>query len=260
MTVQPQSTNEQPGGILHPPPPSVAVIMDGNGRWAQARGLPRERGHEEGAVSVKEVVRRCRQRGVQVLTLYSFSTENWRRPAGEVSALMKLLQRYVFEERGEIMDNGIRLRVIGQPDRLPLYVRTPLRLLVRDSAKNTGMTLCLALSYGGRLELVETMRELATQVQSGKLQPTQIDEAMVSAHLQTRGMPDPDLLIRTSGELRISNFLLWQIAYTELYVTDLAWPDFRVPQLEQAFAAYASRERRFGRTGSQARGPADGQR
>jgi len=242
---------------LPPPPQSVAIIMDGNGRWAQARGLPRIQGHEEGARSVHEIVRHCRKRGVKALTLYSFSTENWRRPAEEVGALMKLLQRYIFDERDEILGNGIQLRVIGQPARLPLFVRKPLRMLVADSASNTGMTLCLALSYGSRLELVGAVREIAEQVRAGHLAPERIDEEVVSAHLQTRGMPDPDLLIRTSGELRVSNFLLWQIAYTELYVTETAWPDFRVPQLEQAFAAYGGRERRFGRTGQQARALTD---
>ncbi|MCK6505764.1 polyprenyl diphosphate synthase [Myxococcota bacterium] len=238
---------------LPPPPRSVAIIMDGNGRWAQARGLPRIRGHEEGAVSVNEVVRHCRKRGVKALTLYSFSTENWRRPADEVAALMKLLQRYVFQERDTILGNGIQLRIIGQPDRLPAFVQKPLRMLVSDSAKNDDMVLCLALSYGGRQEIVDAVQDIARKVKAGQLDPSQVDEALVSAHMQTRGMPDPDLLIRTSGELRVSNFLLWQIAYTEMYVTDLAWPDFRVPQLEQAFAAYAHRERRFGRTGQQAR-------
>jgi len=253
----PPSALSPPG--LPPPPRSVAIIMDGNGRWAQSRGLPRARGHSEGAISVKEIVRHCRKRGVEALTLYSFSTENWRRPADEVAALMKLLQRYVFEERDEVMENGIQLRVIGQPDRLPLFVRTPLRLLVRDSARNSGMILCLALSYGGRLEIVQAVQQIAAKVKAGSLAPDQIDEGLISAHLQTAGMPDPDLLIRTSGELRISNFLLWQIAYTELYVTDVSWPDFRVPQLERAFADFAQRERRFGRTGSQARTHAAGQ-
>ncbi len=232
-------------------PDSVAIIMDGNGRWARARGLPRVRGHEEGARSVKAVVTRCRELGVKSLTLYSFSTENWRRPTEEVGALMKLLQTYVFDERDTIMDNGIQLRVIGQPDRLPAFVRTPLRLLVRDSAKNDGMVLCLALSYGGRQELVDAVREIAREVKAGRLAADRIDDDVIAAHLQTRGMPDPDLLIRTSGELRVSNFLLWQIAYTELYVTDIAWPDFRVPELEAAFAAYGGRQRRFGKTGEQ---------
>lgn len=244
---------------LPPPPRSVAIIMDGNGRWAQSRGLPRVKGHEEGAVSVKEVVRHCRKRGVKSLTLYSFSTENWRRPADEVGALMKLLQRYVFQERDEIMDNGIQLRVIGQPDRLPVFVRKPLRLLVRDSSTNDDMTLCLALSYGGRQEIVQAVQEIAAEVKAGRLPIDRIDDQVLSAHMQTRGMPDPDLLIRTSGEVRVSNFLLWQIAYTEIFVTDLAWPDFRVPQLEDAFSAYSQRERRFGRTGRQARTLATGE-
>ncbi len=237
-------------------PRSVAIIMDGNGRWARARGLPRVKGHEEGARSVKEIVTRCRELGVEALTLYSFSTENWRRPTDEVGALMKLLQTYVFEERDTILDNDIQLRVIGQPDRLPAFVRTPLRLLVRDSRNNKGMVLCLALSYGGRQELIDAVQEIATEVKAGRLDPEQIDDHVIAAHLQTRGMPDPDLLIRTSGELRVSNFLLWQIAYTELYLTDVAWPEFRVPQLEAAFAAYGNRQRRFGKTGEQVAGTA----
>lgn len=236
---------------LPAPPRSVAIIMDGNGRWAQDRGLPRIRGHEEGAVSVNEIVRHCRKRGVKALTLYSFSTENWRRPADEVAGLMMLLQRYIFQERDTILSNGIQLRVIGQPERLPVFVRTPLKLLVRDSADNKEMVLCLALSYGGRQEIVDAVQEIARQVQAGRLLPEQVDEALVSASMQTRGMPDPDLLIRTSGELRVSNFLLWQIAYTELFVTQRAWPEFRTAQIEEAFAAYGSRERRFGRTGQQ---------
>lgn len=240
-------------GELPAPPRSVAIIMDGNGRWAQERGLERIRGHEEGAVSVNEVVRHCRKRGVKALTLYSFSTENWRRPADEVAGLMKLLQRYIFQERDTILDNGIQLRIIGQPDRLPAFVRTPLRLLVRDSAANQEMILCLALSYGGRQEIVDAMQSLARQVREGRLLPEQIDEAVVAQSLQTHGMPDPDLLIRTSGELRVSNFLLWQIAYSEIFVTPRPWPEFRVPQLEEAFAAYAARQRRFGMTGDQLR-------
>jgi undecaprenyl diphosphate synthase len=235
-------------------PRHVAIIMDGNGRWAESRGLPRVDGHEEGANSVREIVRACRRKGVQALTLYSFSTENWRRPKAEVGALMSLLQRYVLQERQEIMENGIRLRAIGQVDRLPIFVRTPLKALVRESRNNTGMTLNLALSYGGRAEIVDAVQSLADDVKRGRLKPKDIDEAAISSRLYTAGQPDPDLLIRTSGELRVSNFLLWQIAYAEIYVTDVAWPDFRVPQLEQAFAVFGGRERRFGKTGAQLRG------
>jgi len=236
-------------------PRHVAIIMDGNGRWAQAQGLPRVSGHEEGAESVRCIVRECRKAGVESLTLYSFSTENWRRPAAEVGALMTLLKRYVLQERTEILDNNIRLRAIGQIDRLPVFVRMPLRALVRESAGNTGMTLNLALSYGARAELVHAVQQLAQQVKKGTLKPTDIDEAAISSHLYTAGQPDPDLLIRTSGELRVSNFLLWQIAYAEIYVTDIAWPDFREAQLAEAFATFGKRERRFGKTGAQVAQP-----
>ena len=234
-----------------PVPRHVAIIMDGNGRWAQARGLPRVQGHEEGANSVREIVRACRRRGVEALTLYSFSTENWRRPPDEVGALMGLLKRYLLTERSEIMDNGIRLRAIGQVERLPQFVQLPLRALSRESRRNTGMTLNLALSYGSRAEMVTAVQEIARQVKRRKLRPEDITEETISEHLFTAGQPDPDLLIRTSGELRISNFLLWQIAYAEIYVTDVAWPEFREPQLEEAFAAFAGRERRFGKTSAQ---------
>ena len=235
-------------------PRHVAIIMDGNGRWAESRGLPRVAGHEEGARSVREIVRACRRKGVEALTLYSFSTENWRRPKTEVGALMSLLQRYVLEERQEILENGIRLRAIGQIDRLPIFVRTPLKALVRESRDNSGMTLNLALSYGGRAEIVDAVRSLADDVKRGRLRPSDIDEETISARLYTAGLPDPDLLIRTSGELRLSNFLLWQIAYAEIYVTDVAWPDFRSAELDAAFASFGARERRFGKTGAQLRG------
>lgn len=232
-------------------PRHVAIIMDGNGRWAQSRGLPRVKGHEEGARSVRAIVRECRKRGLEALTLYSFSTENWRRPKAEVGALMTLLQQYVLQERREILDNNIRLRAIGQIDRLPLFVRVPLKALVRESAGNTGMTLNLALSYGARAEIVSAVQTLAEQVRRGQLQPNAIDEQAISDHLFTAGLPDPDLLIRTSGELRVSNFLLWQIAYAEIYVTDVAWPDFREAELARALASFGNRERRFGKTGDQ---------
>ena len=232
-------------------PRHVAIIMDGNGRWAEARDLPRVKGHEEGARSVRAIVRECRKRGVEALTLYSFSTENWRRPKAEVGALMTLLQQYVLQERREILDNNIRLRAIGQIDRLPLFVRMPLKALVRESAGNSGMSLNLALSYGARAEIVSAVRAISEQVKKGRVKAAAIDEQLISDHLFTAGQPDPDLLIRTSGELRVSNFLLWQIAYAEIYVTDVAWPDFREPQLAAAFSSFGRRERRFGRTGKQ---------
>jgi len=237
-------------------PRHVAIIMDGNGRWAERQGLPRVRGHEEGAESVREITRACRAQGVEALTLYSFSTENWKRPKREVAHLMRLLQKYLRQERRELLDNGIRLRAIGQVDRLPLYVRKPLQELVRLTDKpSCRMTLTLALSYGSRTEIVDAAQQLARLVKAGALKPEAIDEAAIERCLYTAGLPDPDLLIRTSGEMRISNFLLWQLAYAEIYVTDAAWPDFRRPQLAEAFAAYAGRERRFGKTGAQLRDP-----
>jgi undecaprenyl diphosphate synthase len=235
-------------------PRHVAIIMDGNGRWAESRGLPRVAGHEAGAESVREITRACREAGVEALTLYSFSTENWKRPADEVAALMGLLARFLVSERREILDNGVRLHAIGQIDRLPLPVRLALNELIAASRRNTGMVLTLALSYGGRAELVDAARALARKVAAGTLRPDAIDEAAFAAELSTAGLPDPDLLVRTSGELRLSNFLPWQLAYAEIHVTDTLWPDFRRPQLQEAFDAFARRERRFGKTGAQLRG------
>ena len=235
-------------------PKHIAVIMDGNGRWAKSKGLARVKGHEAGAESVRAIVRGCRRKGVQALTLYSFSTENWRRPPSEVGALMTLLRQYVLQERREILDQGIQLRAIGQIERLPVLVRTPLRALVRESRHNSGMVLNLALSYGARAEIVSAVQAIAEQVKSGRLKPGDIDEDVIGAHLSTAGLPDPDLLIRTSGEHRISNFLLWQIAYAEIHVTDIYWPDFREAALDAALADYAGRERRFGKTGAQVQG------
>jgi undecaprenyl diphosphate synthase len=234
-------------------PRHVAIIMDGNGRWATARGLPRIKGHEAGAESVRDVTRFCRAEGVEALTLYSFSTENWRRPADEVAGLMQLLARYLVEERREILDNGVRLHSIGQTDRLPLPVRLALKELEHASAKNRGMVLTLALSYGGRAEIVEAARALARKAASGRMKPDDIDEAAFAAELTTYGLPEPDLLVRTSGEMRLSNFLLWQLAYAEMYVTPTLWPDFRREELGKAFAWFGDRERRFGQTGAQVR-------
>jgi undecaprenyl diphosphate synthase len=239
-----------PGPAL---PRHVAIIMDGNGRWASARGLPRIKGHEEGAVSVREVTRACRRKGIGALTLYSFSTENWQRPGDEVAGLWSLLSRYLVEERREILDNGIRLNAIGQVDRLPAPVRLALHELTRASRDNREMVLTLALSYGGRQEIVDAARALAKKAATGRLRPDAIDEAAFAAELGTAGLPDPDLLIRTSGELRLSNFLLWQLAYAEIVVTDVLWPDFRVPQLDAALVAFGQRERRFGKTSAQVR-------
>ena len=235
-------------------PRHVAIIMDGNGRWAQSRGQNRLRGHEAGAESVRDITRACREWGVEALTLYSFSTENWKRPADEVAGLMALLARYLVEERREILDNGIRLETIGETERLPLAVRLSLKELMHASRENRRMVLNLALSYGGRAELVEAARRLAKKVATGRLSADKLDEAAFAAELQTSHLPEVDLVIRTSGEMRLSNFLLWQAAYAEFYVTDTFWPDFRREELARAFEMFGRRERRFGQTGAQVRG------
>ena len=232
-------------------PRHIAVIMDGNGRWARARGLERVRGHEEGVHSVRAITRACRRMGVEALTLYSFSSENWGRPEDEVAALMKLLVHYLKEEEQEILENRIRLTHSGEVERLPEEVQEGLAFLVERSKENRGMVLNLALSYGSRQEITRAARRLAEQVARGDLKPDEIDEQALEAELYTAGLPDPDLVIRTSGELRLSNFLLWQLAYSEIYVTDLPWPEFREEQLEEALQSFRSRQRRFGRTGQQ---------
>jgi undecaprenyl diphosphate synthase len=234
----------QPGLPRH-----VAIIMDGNGRWAQARKLPRIEGHRKGADSVRDVVRASRQLGLEALTLYAFSAQNWNRPPDEVKALMELLRDYLVEERPEIMENGIRLTSIGQIDRLPAFVREPLDALTADSAANRGMTLSLALSYGGREAIVAAARAAML----AGIPPHKLDEDKLGAFFPTRNLPPLDLLIRTSGEQRISNFLLWECAYAELYFTPVLWPDFRREHLFQALEVYGSRERRFGLTSEQMR-------
>jgi undecaprenyl diphosphate synthase len=227
-------------------PDHVAIIMDGNGRWAKARRLPRTRGHAEGVESVRTVTRHAARRKLRQLTLYAFSEENWKRPAREVRLLMRLLRRFLIRERGEIMDNDIRLEAIGRIDRLPAEVRRELDRTREMSAANRGMVLNLALSYGGRQEIVDAMRAIARRVEAGELKPDDITEEVVTAHLYQPEMPPPDLLIRTAGEMRVSNFLLWQISYTELFVTPVTWPEFREDGLEEAFAAYRGRVRKFG--------------
>lgn len=232
-------------------PRHVAIIMDGNGRWARGRSQPRVKGHEQGAEAVNRVTRACRERGVEVLTLYAFSEQNWRRPKDEVGALMKLLLRYVRQERREILDNDIRLVAIGDTSKLPIFVRMPLNALIKESANNQGMILALALSYGGREELLRAVQGVAARVEGGELRAAEITAEDLEAELYTAGWPDPDLLIRTSGEERISNFLLWQIAYSELYFTPVPWPDFDEVELDRAFEHYRGRQRRFGQTGAQ---------
>ncbi|MDY6990214.1 MAG: isoprenyl transferase [Thermodesulfobacteriota bacterium] len=241
---------------LHPEslPRHIAIIMDGNGRWAKKRSLNRIRGHREGTESVRDIVRICREIGIGGLTLYAFSTENWKRPREEVSALMRLLKDFLKSELPEMMKNGIRLRAIGEIARLPDGVLKILRKSMEETRENQGMVLNLALSYGGRDEIVRAAQEVATQVQEGRLRPEDITKELFSGHLYTCGMPDPDLLIRTSGEMRISNFLLWQIAYAEIFVTQTLWPDFRREEFIQILQAYQKRERRFGLTGEQIRG------
>jgi undecaprenyl diphosphate synthase len=234
-------------------PRHVAIIMDGNGRWAQRRGLPRIEGHRRGAKSVKEVVRAAREVGLRALTLYAFSSQNWDRPPEEVATLMQLLRDYVIDERAEIMDNGIRLIAIGDVDRLPDFVRDPLEGLMRDSSGNRAMTLCLALSYGGRESIVSAARALCELAARGTMRPEDLTEDRFSAALQTGGLPQLDLLIRTSGEERLSNFLLWEAAFAELYFTDTYWPDFGREQLLKALESFDRRERRFGLTREQIR-------
>jgi undecaprenyl diphosphate synthase len=228
-------------------PAHVAVIMDGNGRWAQARGQHRYVGHHEGVVSVRDVTEAAVQIGIEHLTLYTFSTENWNRPAEEVDALMELLVETVSAQRQTLLDNGVRLQVLGELAALPAACQQALQALMDETAGLTNMTLHLALSYSGRWEIVRAARAIAERAAAGDLDPAQLDEATVAAHLDTARLPDPDLLIRTGGEMRVSNFLLWSIAYTELYVTDVLWPDFRRGQLYAAVADFQRRERRFGR-------------
>ncbi|MHC4817751.1 MAG: isoprenyl transferase [Planctomycetota bacterium] len=227
-------------------PGHVAIIMDGNGRWAKARRLPRTRGHAEGVESVRTVTRHGARRKLRQLTLYAFSEENWKRPAREVRLLMRLLRRFLIRERAEIMDNDIRLEAIGRIDRLPADVRKELDKTREMSQANRGMVLNLALSYGGRQEIVDATRAIARRVEAGELKPDDITEEVVTAHLYQPQMPPPDLLIRTAGEMRVSNFLLWQISYTELFVTQITWPEFREEAFEEAFLAYRGRVRKFG--------------
>jgi len=232
-------------------PQHIAIIMDGNGRWAKQRSLERVDGHREGINSVREVVRACGELGVKYLTLYTFSTENWNRPKGEVSALMALLLKTIREEVAELKRNNVRLMTIGRLKDLPLLARMGMEQAIEMLQDNTGLTLILALSYSSRRELLDAVRRIAMKVKTGELKEEDIDEDTVSFHLYTAAVPDPDLLVRTSGELRLSNFLLWQLAYTEIYVTNVLWPDFRCAALYEAVLAFQKRERRFGRVSEQ---------
>jgi len=232
-------------------PQHIAIIMDGNGRWAKKRALPRVAGHHEGVNSVRDIVEACGQLGVKYLTLYTFSTENWRRPKEEVSILMRLLLSSLRDECDNLHKNNVRLKTIGDFASLPAEVQDEFLDAIELTKNNTGLTLILALSYSGRWDLNTAMRKIAEKVKAGKLQPEMITDETISDHLSTQGIPDPDLLIRTSGELRISNFLLWQLAYSEMYVTDIFWPDFRRKQLYEAIESYQNRERRFGMVSEQ---------
>lgn len=227
-------------------PRHVAIIMDGNGRWAKARGLPRLRGHHVGAESVRAILLACRKIGVEYLTLYAFSSENWVRPRSEVTGLMSLLRTFLREQSVELHKHKVRLRVIGHMQDLPLPVRRELTRVIEDTAHYTEGHLILALSYGGRQEITDAVKAIAAKVKAGEIDPRRITEATISQHLYLPDVPDPDFMIRTSGEMRISNFLLWQLSYAELYVTPVMWPDFREPQFLEAIKVYQTRHRRFG--------------
>ncbi|MBI3021144.1 MAG: isoprenyl transferase [Candidatus Omnitrophica bacterium] len=232
------------------PPHHIAVIMDGNGRWANARGLPRVLGHQAGAQAVRRIVEAACELGVKALTLYAFSWENWDRPPEEIQDLMGLLDEFIRRETPTLLTNQVRLRAIGRLDQIPAGVLSNLRRVIAQTAPFERMTLTLALSYGGRQEIVDAARRLAQAARAGDLVPEQIDEAVFARHLYAPDLRDPDLLIRTSGEQRLSNFLLWQSSYTELYVTSKLWPDFSKEDLAEAIAEYERRDRRFGKVGA----------
>ena len=241
-------------------PRHIAIIMDGNGRWAQARGISRNEGHKKGLEALRSVIRSANDLGVRWLTLYAFSIENWNRPKGEVEELMHLLEHYLEQEIDEVMEKGIRVRAIGRLDRLPPSTRDAVQGAVERTRDNREMTLVFALSYGGRAEIVDAARKLLRDAELGKIDPESLDEKTFAAYLYDPEVPDPDLLIRTGAELRVSNFLLWQIAYTEIYSTDVMWPDFGERELIDAVRDYQSRERRFGLTSEQVRGARDDSR
>jgi undecaprenyl diphosphate synthase len=227
-------------------PQHIAIIMDGNGRWAAARNLPRRDGHRAGAESVEECLEACGELGVKYLTLYAFSSENWKRPEAEVTALMALLAHFLKEKTPSLMRNNIRLQVIGHLARLPERNQKQLRESIAKTANNDGLTLVVALSYGAREEIVDAAKRLMEEAKAGTIQPDELDAETFSRYLYTAAIPDPDLLIRTSGECRVSNFLLWQISYAEIVITETLWPDFRKPHLGDAIAEYQRRHRRFG--------------
>jgi undecaprenyl diphosphate synthase len=232
-------------------PKHIAVIMDGNGRWAKRQGAARIFGHRNAIKAVREVTEGCAELGIQYLTLYAFSTENWNRPQYEVDALMTLLVHTIRDEIKTLMDNNVRLATIGHTESLPADCRRELQEAMTATEQNTGLTLILALSYSGRWEILEAVRQLTADVQAGRLTTADIDETMFGKYLTTSAIPDPELMIRTSGEMRISNFMLWQLAYSELYMPDVLWPDFRKEHLHEAILNYQQRERRFGMTSEQ---------
>jgi len=231
-------------------PRHVAIIMDGNGRWARQRGLPRVEGHRAGIEAVRDIVRASGEVGLKYLTLYAFSVENWRRPAQEIRFLMGLLRQFLRDQLAELNRNRVRLRAIGRLGDLPGPVRRQLERTTEATRHNDGMVLTLALSYGARAELADAVQAIAREVAAGRLRPEDVGEATISQHLYAPELPDPDLLVRTSGEMRVSNFLLWQISYCEFWVTKTLWPDFRREELWRAFRSYAKRQRRFGRVGA----------
>jgi undecaprenyl diphosphate synthase len=239
-----QATKTEPSMPRH-----IAIIMDGNGRWAGRRGLPRIAGHRQGVHSVRRVVEESCRLGVECLTLYCLSSENWKRPKLELDQLMRLFRQYLVQERPTMMRQNVKLRIIGRRSGMPQDVIDEMNESISKTAGNTGMTLCLAVNYGGRGEIVDAVRGMIVAAKNGKLDAESVDEAIVGDHLYTHGLPDPDLLIRTAGEMRISNFLLWQVSYAEIYVTEACWPDFGEAELQAAIADYGRRERRYGGVG-----------
>ncbi len=245
----PPTSQGAAGGRL---PAHIAVIMDGNGRWARSRGMPRAAGHRAGVKTARALVEACGEKGIQVLTLFAFSTENWRRPPSEVGALMKLMVEALEREVDELAGRGVRLRFIGARDQLSGTILSRMEQAEARTRDNERLTLVIALAYGGRWDIVQSARELARRARDGALDPEAVDEQALGERMALAGLPDPDLLVRTGGESRISNFLLWNLAYSELYFTDRLWPDFGVADLDEALAFYANRQRRFGRTPAQA--------
>jgi len=234
-------------------PRHIAIVMDGNGRWARKRGLPRVEGHRRGGQAARKIIEESARLGLGQLTLYTFSSENWRRPADEVRFLMEQLRRQLSKERSTVLENNVRFMVIGRRDRIPPDTLAEMDRLTADSAANTGLVLCMAINYGGRQEITDAVRALARRAREDRLEPDAITEETVAGALYTAGMADPDLVIRTAGEMRLSNFLLWQISYAELWMTEMLWPDFKEADLHAAMRDYASRERRFGGLGPENR-------